>query len=73
MLGESPEAFLLHTANVLHKAKHEKIASEYLDSDLTKALKIFKSTALGKNVIHNRGQNFVNVIYCTAHQIQIYK
>lgn len=68
-----PEAPLFYKANVLHKAKHEKIASEYLNPDPIKALQILKTTALGKNVVHNIGQNPFYVIYFTSHQIQIYK
>lgn len=67
------EAPLFYTANVLHKAKHEKIASDYLDPNPIKALEILKSTALGKNVMHNIGQNPFYSFYCTSHQIQIYK
>lgn len=33
-----PEAPLFYTANVLHKAKHQKIASDYLAPDLINAL-----------------------------------
>lgn len=73
MSPEGPEAPLFYTANVLHKAKHEKIASDYLDSDPIKALQILKNTALGKNVVHGIGQDPFYVIYFTSHQLQIYK
>lgn len=45
-----PEAPLLYTANVLHKVKHEKIASDYLDPDPIKALQILKVQLLEKTL-----------------------
>lgn len=67
------EAPIFYKANVLHTAKHEKITSDYFDSDPIKALQILKTTALGKNVVHNIGQDPFYVIYFTSHQIQVYK
>lgn len=68
-----PEVPFLYSANVLHKAKHETIASEYLDSDPVNALGILKTTASNKNIIHGIGQNPFYVIYSTSHQMQVYK
>lgn len=73
MSPEGREAPLFYKANVLYKAKHDKIASEYLNSDPIKALEILKTTALGRNVVHSIGQYPFYVIYFTSHQIQIYK
>lgn len=67
-----PELPHLFSSAVLRAAKSEAIKTDYVDSDVFKALVILKFSSL-QNVIHNIGLDPFFIHYWSNHQLSVYK